>query len=1081
MHTTADIKYSLDDQGCFVIENYNRAKAFSNFFPGIAGLWGTPMWVFYVNRGQCISSFGIQGKDKSILEFQPANKAYRLTSLQGFRTFLKLKSGSKTIFWEPFQNQFCGSRFKTKQKMRMTSHDLTIEEENASLGLTIRVNYFTLAQEPLAALVRRVTLLNSGRKKWNVEMIDGLPVIFPYGLNDWAAKNMSRTVEAWVNVRNLKRKVPYYHLKVEVADTPQVKHIKEGNFYFAFEQGSAKAKLLEPIVEAACVFGSSLDFVQPEIFLNTGKFEVPRTQQTSNRTPAAMSFSRFSLARGMKKDFISVAGFAYNETQLNQFVAKAVRKKFIAQKAEQNKNIVNDIKHFTFTQSSSPQFDLYCQQTFLDNILRGGLPVSLKTQEAAVVFNVFSRKHGDLERDYNWFVLAPTYFSQGNGNYRDVNQNRRNDVWFNADVRESHIVNFLNLIQADGYNPLVVKGMTFLVDDPTKLAELLNTCLKGEAPTHLKEMLSKGFQPGELLSGVEHDGIKLKVSLKDFLSQALGISHKHESADHAEGFWSDHWTYNTDLLESFVSVYPDQLRSLLLEKRVFSFYFNSHYILPRLQRYILTPQGVRQYHSVHNDPKATKALEKGYKLHTKHGAGEVYYTHLLAKLLCLLANKIATLDPSGIGVEMEADKPNWYDSLNGLPGLIGSSICETLEIKRLAVFLLKAFEQGDLMEAQKISLFSELHDFIVEIKSILVSATDPLDYWSRANEVKEHYRFNIRDGIEGAEKDIGLSELREFLKLIVQKVDRAMALAKDDKGLYATYFYHEATEYQKLDKLHAPGVPFVKPIKFQRQNLPLFLGGFVHALRVAENVAEARVLYQGVRESPLYDKKLGMYKLNADLSVATEEIGRCRIFPPGWLENESIWLHMEYKFLLELLRCGLCEEFYENFQRVLIPFLKPQQYGRSILENSSFIVSSAHEDHALHGQGFVARLSGSTAEFLHIWLWMNVGKRPFRLDRDGQLTFTLEPALPGWLFTQDAVNGFPKNSYAFLLFGTTKVIYHNPQRKNTFGTNCCRIRQIRLTYPGRKNPVMLSSAVIPAPYSNDIRERKVERIDVIWE
>ena len=85
-----------------------------------------------------------------------------------------------------------------------------------------------------------------------------------------------------------------------------------------------------------------------------------------------------------------------------------------------------------------------------------------------------------------------------------------------------------------------------------------------------------------------------------------------------------------------------------------------------------------------------------------------------------------------------------------------------------------------------------------------------------------------------------------------------------------------------------------------------------------------------------------MYKVNADLSGESWEIGRTRVFPAGWLENESIWLHMEYKFVLELLRCELYEEFYENFRSVFIPFLNPEQYGRSILENSSFLVSSAH-------------------------------------------------------------------------------------------------------------------------------------------
>ena len=96
-----DVVYKLDKSGDFIIENYNRAKAFSSFFPGIAGLHGIPLWAFYVNRGQCISSFGVKDKDGSILEFLPANQAYNLTPIKGFRTFLKLKKGKQLIFYEP--------------------------------------------------------------------------------------------------------------------------------------------------------------------------------------------------------------------------------------------------------------------------------------------------------------------------------------------------------------------------------------------------------------------------------------------------------------------------------------------------------------------------------------------------------------------------------------------------------------------------------------------------------------------------------------------------------------------------------------------------------------------------------------------------------------------------------------------------------------------------------------------------------------------------------------------------------------------------------------------------------------------
>ena len=89
--------YKLYSDGRFVIRDYNRKKPFSNFLPGIAGLYGIPMWVFYVNRGQGIASFGTKNKDNAILEFFPANKAYQNVTTLGFRTFLKTGRGLSPI------------------------------------------------------------------------------------------------------------------------------------------------------------------------------------------------------------------------------------------------------------------------------------------------------------------------------------------------------------------------------------------------------------------------------------------------------------------------------------------------------------------------------------------------------------------------------------------------------------------------------------------------------------------------------------------------------------------------------------------------------------------------------------------------------------------------------------------------------------------------------------------------------------------------------------------------------------------------------------------------------------------------
>ena len=86
------MKSSLEADG-FHLGGFNEARPFSSFLPGIAGEYGKPMWVFYTNRGQCVSSFGVRDRNGAMLEFHPANKAYALTPLLGFRSFFRIIAG----------------------------------------------------------------------------------------------------------------------------------------------------------------------------------------------------------------------------------------------------------------------------------------------------------------------------------------------------------------------------------------------------------------------------------------------------------------------------------------------------------------------------------------------------------------------------------------------------------------------------------------------------------------------------------------------------------------------------------------------------------------------------------------------------------------------------------------------------------------------------------------------------------------------------------------------------------------------------------------------------------------------------
>src|SRR6185312_16701648 len=132
------------------------------------------------------------------------------------------------------------------------------------------------------------------------------------------------------------------------------------------------------------------------------------------------------------------------------------------------------------------------------------------------------------------------------------------------------------------------------------------------------------------------------------------------------------------------------------------------------------------------------------------------------------------------------------------------------------------------------------------------------------------------------------------------------------------------------------------------------------------------------------------------------------------------FLHMHYKFLLEILRSGLAKEFFADLKTGLVAFQDPEIYGRSPLENSSFIVSSRFPDAAMHGQGFVARLSGATAEWISMVFYMGLGAAPFRIV-DGGLRFEPKPVLADWLFTARSTPDIKRDMYGFKLFGRTWI------------------------------------------------------------
>ena len=950
----------------FTLRRYGEKPPFSSFLPGIAGERGIPVWCYYNNRGQAVCSFGIQDKDHAIMEFSPAHVAYQNVQRTGFRTFIKTE-GRVT-------EAFAGA----DADMEIRPNALVIRWENA--GFRVEARYFVVPECPVGALARRVTVTNLGPDA-ELDLLDGMPALVPFGVGQDSLKNMTQLSKAWMQAEDAEERLPFYRVRASMEDSAVVTAIEGGNFALGLTPDGAR---LPAAVDPEAVFGYDTALEKPLGFAGPDFDGALQNQVTQVIFPCAFFRWQGRLRRGESAAVNELYGQAGSKALARAFADQPLTDAWFDEKQRRAEALAARLTAVIDGRTADPVFDAYSRQSYLDNLLRGGEPIRFTDGGSQRIFYLYSRKHGDPEREYNYFVMSPEYYSQGNGNFRDVCQNRRCDTLFHPWVGDASIRTFFSLLQADGYNPLVIDRMTFRCAD----ADAALRHIAEEDRAEAEALLREAFTPGRLAMAAE----KWRFTDTDgasFVTSVLARADAEPNATFGEGYWTDHWTYSLDLIESFLAVWPEKKHSLLFGQADYPWFESRAFVLPRDKRVEETRDGLRQTRFLDT---RRRLLSPNKWMREDYGKGDTALSTLIEKMVFLCAIKFATLDEAGIGVEMEAGKPGWYDALNGLPALFGSSVAESCELSRLLSFTARALE-----EAPEEAL--RLYDEMAHLLSVLSCLPDdPEARWQQANALREAYREATADGVQGGRTALAAADAARMLRAMERQVRAGLRRAVEmGGGICPTYLMFPDGKAEVL---------------------PLFLEGPVRWLKLDADAEEKARMARDVRRSGLYDEKLRMYKVNASLDRLTYAAGRTRAFTPGWLENESIWLHMEYKYLLELLRAGLYGEYETAFCDCAVPFLDPAVYGRSPYENVSFIASSAHPNPACHGRGFVARLSGSTVEFLSLWQGMMFGFRPFACQND-RLTLTLSPMLPARLIPADGI-------VEAVFLGSCRIRYHIP-------------------------------------------------------
>lgn len=388
----------------------------------------------------------------------------------------------------------------------------------------------------------------------------------------------------------------------------------------------------------------------------------------------------------------------------------------------------------------------------------------------------------------------------------------------------------MSFIQADAYEPLTVEAVVFLLRD-VEVCKDIATRAVGEADGHraqreaLTGILNSGsFRPGQLFLLMEEQSIVLIISRQEFIDAVAAAAEYFPMADYKTGFWADHWTYYIDLIESYLSIYPDWEERIMFDQEL-PYFFSSAFVLPRKKKYVLSKafegkgKHVRQLDATQEDKKG-KVYQRqfinnttgwfGLAANWQHDAeGKVFRSAPIAKLFLLVTLKFATRDAYGMGIEYEGGRPGWDDANNGLVGMLGSGMPETYELSVLLRYVLSAVTKYQ----RSVIIPSELNDLLESVNEALetLSSEDHdeshmgftvpqhlFDYWDSVATARESYREKTKITFSGSTVSLSPARVASCLERWLAEIDRGVARALElgsqgygddgSSGITPTYF-----------------------------------------------------------------------------------------------------------------------------------------------------------------------------------------------------------------------------------------------------------------------------------------------------
>jgi hypothetical protein len=762
---------NLEGETFYKIENYNQMK---DFFISVVS--DSDHWMFISTRGGLTA--GRVNSESALFPYYTDDKISDGSPYTGSRTVALATRGDKTSLWEPFSEQYNGIYNITRNLYKNVFGDkLVFEEINHDLSLTFRYAWRTSDK---FGFVKTSTLVNNGDSSAQVEIVDGIENLIPYGVEPDVQGSLSCLVDAYKkNELEADSGLGLYSMSSILVDRAEPSEALSTTTVWSVGLPNSK-KLVSSLQLDNFRRGESIE-QELDVRGRRGAYFVSDTIKLAASAESSWSIvAEINQGPAKVKDLIA-------DLNSNQNIKQEIEDD-IALGSENLARIVGISDGLQVTEDELSANHHFANVLF--NVMRGGLFVdnysvpkadfiefvkgfnrdvysnfqsffdgledsfhysdlikAASKQNDAGVQRIcfeylplsFSRRHGDPSRPWNKFNIKVkqddgSQLLNFEGNWRDIFQNWEALSFSIPNYIESMICKFVNASTADGYNPYRI----------TKAG------IDWEKP-----------EPTDPWANI--------------------------------GYWGDHQIiYLLKFLEFSNDHHPGTLRDFLT--RDLFCYANVPYKIKPYQDLLDDPHNTIDFDEATDElieQRVSQVGADGRLIWDK--SGSVYYVNLTEKLLATMLSKLSNFIPEG-GIWMNTQRPEWNDANNALVGY-GVSMVTLYYTRRYQQYLLDLFANTELEEvavSEEIdALLRSINSTFEDNKQLLAGKINDADrklVVDALGEAGSQFRSDVyANDFSGNRVMLKTADLIAFLNLSLEYIDHTIEANRREDGLYHAY------------------------------------------------------------------------------------------------------------------------------------------------------------------------------------------------------------------------------------------------------------------------------------------------------